>query len=150
FIGVLRGQELMLVCSKDFNGMVKSCGCPGNELGGMAFASLYLEELRGQYRDVMLVDAGDFLPWKPMPVETEFVIRFLEQMKYDALGIGDNELSLGIDSLHAQAVERHLPLVCGSLRKGWTFRGQPVCGQAVPLGSGRGYGVPGSEYFLAG
>lgn len=134
FIGVLRGQELMLVYSNNFNGMLKSCGCAGNELGGMAFASLYLDELRGQYRDLMVVDAGDFFPWKQMPVETEFAIRFLEQMKYDALGVGDNELSLGVDFLCAQAVERHLPLVSGSLRRDGHFVVSPYVIKPFPWG----------------
>lgn len=79
------------------NGYLESCDCPENPFGGLTRRATYIEKQRKKKLDFLLVDAGDSFPPMPDKINIKYCLKSLKLMKYDALAIGDQELSAGDD-----------------------------------------------------
>ena len=73
-----------------------------------------IHDLRQEHKNVLLVDAGDFLWQKKYgELRAKTTAKAINMMRYDALNIADGELSYGVDFLNEFA-PRLLPLYVGS------------------------------------
>jgi 2',3'-cyclic-nucleotide 2'-phosphodiesterase (5'-nucleotidase family) len=76
-----------------------------------------LQRARALGAPAVIADGGDFVPGEEESLQVEradLMLRAMELMPYDAVGIGERELLLGLDYLE-QAAER-LPLVSANVR----------------------------------
>jgi hypothetical protein len=80
--------------------MLKSCYCPSAPWGGLAKRAWLVRAIREAvgYDNVLLLDAGDLFPPLPSPDQPPTVMRLYSLMSYDAVAIGDQELSGGLES----------------------------------------------------
>ena len=92
-----------ILFSASTGGQVRSCRCPSMPWGGLAKRAWLIGQLRQAAGpgNVLLLDAGDLLPAAPDAGLTDCVLRLYALMRYDAVAVGDQELSLGIEAWQA-------------------------------------------------
>ena len=91
--------RVLLLFSNSSNGLLKSCYCPNAPWGGLAKRKWLVGQLRSEIgpESVLLVDSGDLFPVEYDASRILTVMRLYEQMAYDAVAIGDQELLGGLD-----------------------------------------------------
>jgi 2',3'-cyclic-nucleotide 2'-phosphodiesterase (5'-nucleotidase family) len=87
----------------------------------MGLAKIYtkVKEIRKQYKDTLLVDSGDLLQGTPLVTyfgridkkSVNPMIKAMNLMKYDAMGIGNHEYDYGIDNLLKASDDAKFPLL---------------------------------------
>lgn len=74
-----------------------------------------IKEIRERHEAVVLVDGGDMFDLKSNPVKHRYIVRGMRDMQYDAINIGDQDLTEGADFLREQASEAALPLISATV-----------------------------------
>ncbi|MGI6572738.1 MAG: bifunctional metallophosphatase/5'-nucleotidase [Fermentimonas sp.] len=82
-------------------------------LGGVARRANYIDEIRRENRQVLLLDAGDFLQGTPYfnLFKGEVEVKTMNLMKYDAVTLGNHEFDYGLELLEKVARTAHFPIV---------------------------------------
>ena len=99
--------ELALIFTGGLDGYVEPCGCAGiaQMKGGLSRRSSFFKELQAKEWPYIAIDNGGFVKGFGRQEELKFfsmiVPGMVDQMKYDAIGIGPNDLRLPADSLLA-------------------------------------------------
>lgn len=106
----------VLLYGADNQGIIAACGCPSNPSGGFAKRQGLIEHYRRRRQHVVVVDAGDMFPDYEHPAKVKYLAMALARARYDALGLGDQELMLGPARLKALMADYGLPLVCSNVR----------------------------------
>ncbi len=102
-------DRLVILYTAETHARLKPCDCPIREYGGIARRKSLIDNLRQECKNLILLDAGaavaggefdedrinDTLDFK----RSEIYLKAMALMGYDALALGDEELSLGIDKL---------------------------------------------------
>ncbi len=92
----------------------------GNEKKvGLAKIFTKVKEIRSANKNTLLLDSGDFLQGTPLtnyygriaPTFMNPMIKAMNLMKYDALGIGNHEYDYGIDNLKKAVKDASFPLL---------------------------------------
>ena len=97
--------QLALVFTGGLDGYVEPCGCAGmaQMKGGLSRRSTFFKELRTKNWPVIAIDNGGLVKGFGRQEELKFfsmiVPSMIDQMKYDAIGIGPNDLRLSADAL---------------------------------------------------
>lgn len=86
---------LWIAFSNSTNGILRSCHCPNNPFGGLDRRAWLIEQLRQEVGpgNLVLLDAGDLFPVRDEREVQTPVLRSYALMDYDAVCIGDQELS---------------------------------------------------------
>lgn len=141
------GQQVALIYTNNFNGIIESCDCPGSEMGGIAFIPVALGPFRHTYPDKIMVDNGDFLPMKELPAKAEYMLKFLKRLEYDAIGLGDQDFWFGVDYLLRSQQELALPFVNATLWRDSSLVFTPYISKATSGGEAAVIGYMGQEIF---
>jgi hypothetical protein len=107
-----------ILFSSGNQGVLAACGCPSNPSGGLAKRQAMIEQYRRTRSGLVVVDAGDTLVDRPGAIKIKYVAMTLGRGGYDALGLGDQELGLGVPELQRLAREYKLPYICSNVRDG--------------------------------
>ena len=95
--------ELALVFTGPLDGYIEPCGCAGMEQmkGGLSRRYTFLKELRDQGWPVVAIDSGGMVEkfGRQQEMKFQMATTALQQMKYDAIGLGKNDLRLPADEL---------------------------------------------------
>jgi peroxiredoxin len=86
--------QLAIFFTNSANGYMESCDCPDNPYGGIVRCATYLKQQRQKYTENLLFDSGDIFPPRCSPALTECLLKSYELLNYDAVGIGDQEISI--------------------------------------------------------
>jgi len=86
-------QELAIFFTNSANGYLESCDCPTHPYGGLVRSATYLKQQRQKHPDNLLLDSGDLLPPYVSSQLAGTVFKIYELLNYDAVGIGDQEMS---------------------------------------------------------
>ena len=103
--------KLVILHTNDTHSQIEPA--TSSDLGGYARRLGVINQIRKEEKNVLLLDAGDFLQGTPYfnffggRVET----KALKMMKYDAIGLGNHEFDNGIDSLVMLLKTVDLPMV---------------------------------------
>jgi 5'-nucleotidase len=99
-------------------------------LGGFARRASLIKKIRGEEKNVLLLDAGDI--WQGTPYfnlyggELEF--KLMSEMKYDAATIGNHDFDNGIEGLVKQLPHADFPFInCN-----YDFSGTAMNGKTIP------------------
>jgi hypothetical protein len=102
----LKGQDeedlaFTLFLSGADQGVIEPCGCSGGQLGGIGRRAMLLETLAyGDIPRLVLGTGGIIKSNEPLQViRYETILLCMDEMGYDAVGLGPQELSLGLDRL---------------------------------------------------
>ena len=97
--------QLALIFTGGLDGYVEPCGCAGiaQMKGGLSRRSTFFKELRAKNWSYIAIDNGGFVKGFGRQEELKFfsmiIPSMVDQMKYDAIGLGPNDLRLSADSL---------------------------------------------------
>jgi len=86
-------EPLAIFFTNSTNGYLESCDCPNHPYGGIVRRATYLKQLRRRYTENLLFDSGDIFPPKCSEELAECLLKSYEILNYDAVGIGDQEVS---------------------------------------------------------
>ena len=90
--------------------------------GGAVRRATYVEQMRQQYPDMLLLDSGDFsqgsLYYTFFKGDVE--VELMNLMGYDACAIGNHEFDKGLENLARLCRKAKFPVVCANYRVEWT------------------------------
>ncbi|NPV88714.1 bifunctional 2',3'-cyclic nucleotide 2'-phosphodiesterase/3'-nucleotidase [Coprothermobacteraceae bacterium] len=92
---------------------------------GLAKVATYVNQVRSQNPNIILVDNGDFMQGTPI-VENYLgkpnnpLARVMNYLKYDAVVIGNHEFNFGMAALNAFAKDLSMPLISANVVKAGT------------------------------
>ncbi len=110
--GMLHGEELSIVYTANTSGKLTACNCPTDPYGGLAERVTLIENLRESFEPFLLVDSGNMVSlFGDYDGKAACVLRLMNAMKYDAAGLGINELFNGIESAEKMVAEADFLLI---------------------------------------
>lgn len=127
--------SLTLIYTSNTLGEVEPCGtCPETgDNGGLARRSFYINTVRKEAKNLLILDGGDTLVLSYFDRESErekarkraeVVLKIYEKLGYDALNIGDTDLGLGIEYLKNLQKKSKIPFLSANLKEKET--GRPI------------------------
>lgn len=117
-------DDLVILSTVDVRGSFLPCGCTIPK-GGLPRRAALIDSTRGRHRRVLVVDAGAVFPdQRERRGVGSFIMECMSAMKTDAVGVGDCDLTNGLDFLRSTARETGLPLTCANLIE--SASGQPA------------------------
>ena len=98
--------------------------------GGYARRMGYIQQMRKDNPDLLVLDAGDFSQGTPYYnfYHGRIEIDAMNQMQYDAITLGNHEFDYGVDTLAAVLQLAHFPVVCAN----YDVTGTPLEGLVLP------------------
>ena len=81
-----------ILFTNNSNGKLKDCNCPNDPYGGLAERVSLIRSYREEYPDMLLLDSGGYFGLSGMKSRGPVVLKLMDIMGYDTLGIGDQEL----------------------------------------------------------
>lgn len=108
FIVILQGiicfnayycQEIDIIYTNNTYGFLQPCSCPGAPFGGLNRRGTILKEIRQDTNSSILLDAGDLFSNINEVEKNKTILDIYKKMNYDAMNIGENELSSGFEFL---------------------------------------------------
>ncbi len=113
-------ESITVIASGDTHGMVQACDCSIEPGGGLPKRSFFLNAMGGR-KNMLLLDAGGFSAGglydtytegrEADSIRTEQTIAGMELLRYDAIGVGDDDLQYGGEWLFQRAKASSLPLI---------------------------------------
>jgi len=96
--------KLTILHTNDWHSRIEPFPLDGGKYQGMGGAErrkILLDKLRKQEKNVLLLDAGDIFQGTPYfnLYQGELEIKLMNEMKYDAVAIGNHEFDAGMDKL---------------------------------------------------
>ncbi len=126
--------SLTLIYTSNSMGEVESCGCPeSGDAGGLGRRSYYIDTVRKEVKNLLILDGGDALVLSFFDRESErekarkragVVLKVYKKMGYDALNIGDTDLGLGVEYLKTLQKKSKIPFLSANLKEKKT--GRPI------------------------
>jgi cytochrome c biogenesis protein CcdA/glutaredoxin len=104
FLAFAHGQTLQVLQTNANNGYLYPCKCPSEPKGGLAKRYSLIkqitanrDQLAGDHRDFLLFDSGDIWGLDSDRKTDSLVLAAYQAMGYQAVALGDQELSRGVD-----------------------------------------------------
>ena len=123
-----RHKSLTIFFGDNVNGSIEPCpSCEGgSQLGGLARRGSWVQSVRETRKDSLLLDSGDLffdryrkaIPAENVTAQSEkahLILKCYNLLGYDALGLGDDDLSLGKDFLVDLSRSASFPFISSNL-----------------------------------
>lgn len=109
-------RELFILSTSSNRGEVDHCGCHNAEKGGLTRRTAYVDSLRSR-GPLLLVDAGDYSHPAQTQGEQEnwFILRAMGRMGYNAMTLGELDLSRGPDYVRAILDSTRVPVTLANV-----------------------------------
>jgi len=116
---------LLILSTASNRGEVDHCGCHSSEKGGLTRRTAYIDSMRSR-EPVLVVDAGDCSHPSAATAAAEdwFILRAMGRMRYDAMTLGEIELSRGPDYVQSILDSTRVPVTLANVT--FTKSGKPV------------------------
>jgi 2',3'-cyclic-nucleotide 2'-phosphodiesterase (5'-nucleotidase family) len=106
----LPAQSLTIYYTSSLRGNLDGCSCERNRVAGLVKRAVYQRTVP---RDALVLDAGDILDATRDPDLTREILAVYRELGYAAVGVGETELSEGVQALAANA--RRFPFLAHNL-----------------------------------
>lgn len=123
------GQTLRVLQTNSNNGYLYPCKCPSEPKGGLAKRATLIKQLTdnkgqitGDYRGCLLFDSGDIWGLDSDRKTDSLILAAYQAMGYQAVALGDQELSRGIDYFLELSSRFKLSFLSANLR----FKGREI------------------------
>ncbi|UCF68891.1 MAG: hypothetical protein JSV80_06275 [Acidobacteriota bacterium] len=114
-----RSPAAFLLFTGNTVGFLDECGCPKTPMGGLDKRAGYLTALRRRWpaAQQLLFDVGNFsdLPGPSGDAKTRGIVQALNKLDYQAVGVGERELSLGVGHFLSLTAGARFPFVSANL-----------------------------------
>lgn len=141
-----KSREVVILFSGNNNGKYRDCGCPYENLGGLAERKTVIDSLRSTVDNLLIFDTGDNLnPFLKTDDRDEMVAEIYPLLGYDAVSVGDQELIAGT-AFYKERLAKKLPFVSCNV----TFRDtsmNPAEYKIFEVKNGLKIGVTGLNYY---
>lgn len=91
-------SSIKIMYTSSLNGNLDGCPCRTDPKAGLVKRAAFLRSITDR-SDVILVDTGDILDSYPDEPLAEEIFKIYDELGYDAIGLGDHELSNGVKKL---------------------------------------------------
>lgn len=123
FSACLYSAEFQIVASGSLNGHLDGCYCTSSPKAGLVKLSAFLKKYKESQKNVLLLDSGDNLSAYVMKganpralLSSKYIFEGLKGIDFDAMVMGDQELSKGADFFLEYADD--LPYLSANLKVG--------------------------------
>jgi 2',3'-cyclic-nucleotide 2'-phosphodiesterase (5'-nucleotidase family) len=106
-------NKITIVYTNSLNGHLDDCGCKENPNGGLVVRAEEIKKIKSSYENVFLFETGDFFPPESDELLAEYLVKSYKFIGYDAISIGDQEFTGGIENIIKYSGE--LPFVCNNI-----------------------------------
>jgi 2',3'-cyclic-nucleotide 2'-phosphodiesterase (5'-nucleotidase family) len=103
---------LTIYYTASLNGNLDGCTCEMNPVAGLVKRAAFLRTLQSS-GPALILDAGDVFDEYPDPDLAEHILEVYKELNYDAIAVGDQELSNGPEALLGNG--EYSPLICHNL-----------------------------------
>lgn len=120
-------SPITIITTGETHAIIEPVSIGGEILGGIARRSSLIKKLRKEYPDLLLLDGGASFAGGIYDiysdgdsldrVRTGLYMEAMSRMRYDAVGVGDEELQYGMDYLMENAVRHGVPFLSANIRK---------------------------------
>ena len=116
--------EFSLVFTSSVNGEVEPCGCKTGPSGGLARKADYINKLRSEGKQILILDSGDLFFQKEylydstrneMAAKASLIIDAFNAMNTTAINIGDDDFILGLDYLLSLRDRAKFPFISSNI-----------------------------------
>jgi 2',3'-cyclic-nucleotide 2'-phosphodiesterase (5'-nucleotidase family) len=107
----LSAQELTIYYTSSLRGNLDGCACERNRVAGLVKRAAFQRQVS---RDALVLDAGDILDATRDPDLSREILSVYRELGYAAVGVGETELSEGVQALVANA--RRFPFLGHNLQ----------------------------------
>ena len=125
-------QTIIILHTNDTHSQIEplEAGKRDEFCGGYARRMGYIQQMRNEHPDLIVLDAGDFSQGTPYYnfYHGRVEIDAMNRMQYDAITLGNHEFDYGVDTLAAVLQLAHFPIVCAN----YDVTGSPLEGLVVP------------------
>jgi len=141
-----KSREVVLLFSGNNNGKYRDCGCPYENLGGLAERKTVIDSMRSTVDNLLMFDTGDILnPFLKEDDRDDMVAEIYPKLGYDAVCLGDQELIAGT-FFYKEKLAKKLPFISCNV----TFRDSsinPLEYKIFETKNGLKIGVTGLNYY---
>jgi len=123
-IGYSQEFKITILHSNSSNGVLENCGCPEYPLGALEKRLALIKEIRESNNHVLLLDSGDLLSSVGNSIKDSLAVEAIDLMDYDAITMGDQEFSNGVDFFRRVVNNGKIPFVSSNV---------VVEGQSLPV-----------------
>ena len=125
-------QTIIILHTNDTHSQIepREAGQRDEFCGGYASRMGYIQQMRNEHPDLIVLDAGDFSQGTPYYnfYHGRIEIDAMNRMQYDAITLGNHEFDYGVDTLAAVLELAHFPIVCAN----YDVTGTPLEGLVLP------------------
>ena len=115
-------RKLTIVFTGDARGELENCHCPKDDFGGLERRSNYINEVRKDIDEILLLDVGDVLPLfnpeftrQTIAYNAFISLKAMDMMGYDAMNVGESDLILGEKFLKEKSQSLKFPLISSNI-----------------------------------
>jgi len=115
-------KKLTIVFTGDARGELENCHCPKDDFGGLERRSNYIDEVRKDIDEILLLDVGDVLPLfnsefnrHAITYDAFISLKAMNMMGYDAMNVGESDLILGEKFLQEKSQNLKFPLISSNI-----------------------------------
>lgn len=115
-------QRLTIVFTGDMRGEIENCRCPKEDFGGLPRRAKYIDEVRKETDDILLLDVGDVLSLftpdfgKEEISHNAFIsFKAMNIMGYDVMNVGESDIVLGEAFLKQKQDTLSFPLISANI-----------------------------------
>lgn len=121
-VGLCEPSRLLVLQSNANNGYLYPCRCPTEPKGGLAKRATLIKALSRDAGNFLLFDSGDILGLDSDRKTDSLVLAAYQAMGYDAVAVGDQELSRGADYFLELSRKFTVPFLAANL----SYNGRPL------------------------
>jgi 2',3'-cyclic-nucleotide 2'-phosphodiesterase (5'-nucleotidase family) len=121
-VGNGRDRSLHIVFTGDERGELENCHCPKDDFGGLERRFNYINEVRKDIDEILLLDVGDVLPLfnpdftgQAITYNAFISLKAMDMMGYDAMNVGESDLILGEKFLQEKSRNLKFPLISSNI-----------------------------------
>jgi|GEM_PF-441765 len=115
-------KKLTIVFTSDARGELENCHCPKDDSGGLERRSNYINDIRKDVDDILLLDVGDVLPLVTPEFTRQTItynafisLKAMDFIGYDAMNVGESDLILGEKFLQDKSRNLKFPLISSNI-----------------------------------
>ena len=115
-------KKLTIIFTGDARGELENCHCPKDDFGGLERRSNYINEVRKDADEILLLDIGDVLPLfnpgftrQAITYNAFISLKAMDMMGYDAMNVGESDLILGEKFLEGKSRNFKFPLISSNI-----------------------------------
>lgn len=115
-------KKLTIVFTGDARGELENCHCPKDDFGGLERRHNYINDVRKETDEILLLEVGDVLPLfnpeftrRSITYNAFISLKAMDMIGYDVMNVGESDLVLGEAFLSQKVKNLDFPLISSNI-----------------------------------